>query len=275
MVTDMDVYLFDLRGYLHLEGALTNTEIKDLNDCLDTIPPLKPGEWHGYVHAHEYGDKTSGINYQQIYEAGQPFEKLINHPSWIDKVKHLVGGEGSFDYHHGPLFIDENLANFREPGEAIGIHSGGYPPIMRNQFRYHGGRFMCGQVNILIALTDIGPRDGGTMLIPGSHKSNFRHPQYGEYSMGRDKSVDGIEGAIEIYMKAGDALLFVDGISHGSAKRVNAGVRRIVVYRYGPSWGNFRHGYHPSPELLQRLTPEQRKIVWPQQLLPREPQVKV
>ena len=77
------------------------------------------------------------------------------------------------------------------------------------------------------------------------------------------------------YMKAGDALLFVDGICHGSAKRVNAGVRRIVVYRYGPSWGNFRHGYHPSPELLQRLTPEQRKIVWPQQLLSREPQVKV
>jgi hypothetical protein len=113
------------------------------------------------------------------------------------------------------------------------------------------------------------------MLIPGSHKSNFRHPQYDQYRMGPDRSVDGIEGAIEIYMKAGDALLFVDGISHGSAKRVNFGVRRIVVYRYGPSWGNFRHGYQPSPELLARLTPERRQIVWPQKLLPREPQVKV
>ena len=172
------------------------------------------------------------------------------------------------------MFIDECLANFREPGEAIGLHSGGFPPINRNQFRYHGGRFMCGQVNVLMALTDIGPGDGGTMLIPGSHKSNFRYPFYDEQKMGKDRSVEGTVGAIEVYMKAGDVLVFVDRISHGSAMRVNTGTRRIAVYRYGPSWGNFRHGYQPSPELLERLTPQRRRIVQPQVLLPREPQVK-
>jgi len=54
--------------------------------------------------------------------------------------------------------------------------------------------------------------------------------------------------------------LFVDGISHGSTKRINPGNRRIVTDRYGPPWGNFRHGYQPSPELLNRLTPERRPI---------------
>jgi len=273
MVSDLDVYLFDLKGFLHLEGALSADEVQELNACLDEIPPLKPGEWHGYVQAHSYGDVTSGVNYQQIYEAGEPFEKLIDHPSWFEKVKFFVGGEGTFDYHHGPLFIDECLANFRAPGEAIGLHSGGFPPIQRNQFRYHGGRFMCGQVNILMALTDIGPGDGGTMLIPGSHKSNFRHPEMDQAKMGKDRSVDGVTGAVEVYMKAGDALLFVDGISHGSAMRKNEGMRRIAVYRYGPSWTNFRHGYQPSPELLARLTPLRRKIVQPQIPLPREPQI--
>jgi hypothetical protein len=273
MVDDLDIYLFDLRGYLHLKGALTPAEVADLNACLDAIPPLKPGEWYGYIQAHAYG-QTDGLNLQQIYEAGEPFEKLIDHPSWIERVKRFVGGEGTFDYHHGPLFIDENFANFRGPGEAIGIHSGGYPPIHRNQFRYHNGRFMCGQVNLLIALTDIGPGDGGTVLIPGSHKSNFRHPHYDQHRMAKGASAQGIEGAIEVHMKAGDALLFVDGLSHGSARRENPGIRRIVVYRYGPSWGNFRFGYQPSPELLQRLTPERRKIVQPLQLLPREPNLK-
>ena len=169
MVTDLENYLFDLRGYLHLEEVLTGDEVKDLNDCLDAIPPLEPGDWYGHVHAHTYGT-IDGLNLQQIYEAGEPFERMIDHPAWIEKVKHFVGGEGTFDYAHGPLFIDENFANFRQPGEAIGLHSGGYPPIMRNQFRYHRGRYMCGQINILVALTDIGPGDGGTMLIPGSHK---------------------------------------------------------------------------------------------------------
>jgi len=74
-----------------------------------------------------------------------------------------------------------------------------------------------------------------------------------------------------VQLKAGDALIFVDGISHGSARRQNAGERRVVVYRYGPSWGNFRFGYQPSPELLARLTPERRKIVQPLQLLKRIP----
>jgi len=267
--TDLEIYLFDLRGYLILENALTKQEVAEANACLDTIPSLKQGEWWGNVHVHSFGT-TDGLNLQQIYEAGPPFERLIDHPSWIEKIKTFVGGEGTFDYSHGPLFIDENFANFRGPGEAIGLHSGGHTHTKRNQFHYHNGRFHCGQVNILLALTDIGPGDGGTMVIPGSHKANFQHPNFEKYRMAHGASVDGIEGAIEVHLKAGDALLFVDALSHGSAKRTNPGLRRITVYRYGPSWGNFRHGYQVSPELLARLTPEQRKIVQPQQLIPRE-----
>ena len=270
MPTDLEIYLFDLRGYVILPAALSSAEVADLNSCLDAIPELEPGEWYGYVHAHSYGE-TVGLNLQQIYEAGEPFEKLIDHPAWIEKIKYFVGGEGTFDYHHGPLFIDENLANFRKPGEAIGLHSGGNCGIKRNQFQVFNGRFMCGQVNILLALTDIGPGDGGTMVVPGSHKSNFEHPHLSTYRMGKNSSGEGLEGAIEVEMKAGDALLFVDAMCHGSAKRANPGTRRIVVYRYGPSWGNFRYGYEPSPELLARLNPEARQIVRPLQLLPREP----
>ena len=266
--SDMEIYLFDLGGYLRLPKALNENEISDLNRGLDSMPSLQPGDWSGYVHGHSY--RTSdGINYQQIYEAGEPFERLIDHPQWIEKVKHFVGGEGTFDYNHGPLFIDENFANFRVPGEAIGIHSGGHSAAKRNQFRYHNGCFMCGQINILIALTDIYEGDGGTMLIPGSHKSNFEHPKFADHRMAPGASVDGIEGAIEVQMTAGDVLLFVDTLSHGSAKRVNPGTRRILVYRYGPSWGQFRYGYRPSQELLERLTPERRRIVQPLELIPR------
>jgi len=127
-----------------------------------------------------------------------------------------------------------------------------------------------------MALTEIGPGDGATMVIPGSHKSNIEHPEFAKYSMGGTQaSVDGAEGAIEVFMKPGDALLFVDAIAHGSARRTNPGNRRIIVYRYGPSWAFFRHGYRPSSELLERLTPERRQIVWPHEALVREPQKQV
>ena len=37
---------------------------------------------------------------------------------------------------------------------------------------------MNGQVNVLVALSDMGPGAGATMVIPGSHKSNFPPPDY-------------------------------------------------------------------------------------------------
>jgi hypothetical protein len=278
-VSDMDEYLFDLRGYLLLEKAIDKKHVARLNKVLDKIsslePPLQTNEWYGCVHAHSYGGRE-GTNLQQIYEAGAPFEELIDNPNWIEKVRHFVGGEGTFDYKHGPLFIDENFANLRGPGEAIGLHSGGHTGTKRTQFRFHNGKFHCGQINVLMALTDIGPGDGATMVIPGSHKANFVHPQFESTRMkgaGIASSVDGVEGAIEIHMQKGDAILFVDGISHGSAERKNAGERRIAVFRYGPSWGFFRHPYRPSQELLARLTPARREIVFPtvQTPLRREP----
>jgi Phytanoyl-CoA dioxygenase (PhyH) len=275
-VTAREEYFFDLNGFIVLKGVLDPDHVDAMNSVLDNImslqPPLSAGEWYGGVHAHSYGG-AEGVNLQQIYEAGEPFERLIDHPGWYAKVKRFVGGERTFDYHHGPLFIDENFANVRGPGEAIGLHSGGAEGCKRTQFSFRNGQFRCGQINILMALTDIGPGDGATMVVPASHKANFVHPDAAMAGMraGEVRSVDGVEGAIEVHLNRGDAILFVDAICHGSAKRINPGERRIVVYRYGPSWGNFRHPYQVTDALYERLTPRRRAVVCPQRPQPRVP----
>ena len=258
----LDDYLFDLNGFLHIKGAVSRAHVKEMNALIDQVPPLEPNGWHGYIHS-ENVEKSRGVALQQIYEAGEPFERLIDHPHYINHIKHFVGGKDSFDYLHGPLFIDENFASLRGPHQGIGMHSGGRECVKRCQYQYKHGEFMCGQVNMLLALTDIGPGDGATMVIPGSHKSNMRHPETEAHFIREGGSMEGVTGAIEVYMNAGDVLLFVDGICHGSATRKNPGERRIVVYRYGPSWGNFRFGYVPSPGLMSRLSPERRQIVYP------------
>jgi len=269
LVSDLDIFFFDLQGYLLLEQALSSEEVAAMNAILDQVPPLEIGQWWGHVNAHSYGD-NDGLNLQQIYEAGEPFERLIDHPAWIDKVRHFVGGEGTFDWNHGSLFIDENFANLRGPGEAIGMHSGGHDGTQRNQFRVLNGKFHCGQVNVFIALTDIGPGDCCTLIIPASHKSNFVHPDFETHRMFGEQAGQIPRGACEMHMQAGDALLFVDTLCHGSTRRTNSGQRRTVVYRYGPSWGNFRHNYQVSDDLLERLTPEQRAIVRPRSGWPPE-----
>jgi len=256
MTPEMKDYLFDLNGYLILENAVDAVHVRELNAGLDALLPMGKDEWKGHVH------KAGGKHIQQIYEAGEPFERLIDHPGWIEDVRHFVGSKDTlFDGFRG-VFIDEAVADIRGPGDSTPLHSGGHERLTRTQYRIFNGEFHCGQINIILALTDIGPGDGATMVIPGSHKSNFQHPERGD-GESKAKSLDAITGGVEVHVKAGDALLFVDALGLGSAKRINEGERRIVIYRYGPHWGTSRFGYTASDELLARLTPERRKILRP------------
>jgi ectoine hydroxylase-related dioxygenase (phytanoyl-CoA dioxygenase family) len=256
--TDTDDYRFDLRGFVVVEDALDDTLVDDLNDAVDEILPLEPGEWHGGVQRRpETGVIGDSIQLQQIYEL-PPWEQLIAHPAWIEYVKRFVGNQDDFDTNHGPVYIDENFFQITPEGEGTDIHSGGHERTKRTQYRYHDGGFHCGQVNVLVALNDIGPGDGATMAVPGSHKQNFEPPFYEEAS---GQTLEGIPGAEEIHLDAGDTLLFVDSIMHGSATRINSGERRIAVLRYGPSRGVSRRGYEPTDALLERLSEEEQAIV--------------
>jgi ectoine hydroxylase-related dioxygenase (phytanoyl-CoA dioxygenase family) len=254
----VDDFFFDLNGYLVLENAVEPDLLNRLNAAFDSFPKeIEPGEWIGNAQRRDY-TKETGFELHNCVEYDTAFEELIDHPSWIELVKHYGGEEES--YVEG-LFIDECIASIRNSGGHHPVHSGGYKGAMRGAFEYKHGVFRCGQINIILALSDIGEGDGPTMVVPASHKSNFPHPLAGDYAKG--DRMDTLPGAIPVYMKKGSALLFVDGLMHGGSSRANPGERRITIYRYGPSWASTRFGYQYSEELLGRLTPARRKILDP------------
>lgn len=256
--TPLDDFLFDLNGFLVLKQAASPELVAALNQSIDALPPLEYGQWLGHAQRRDYNSAT-GLEIHNCIELGGPFETLIDHPSWIDHVRRYCGEANS--YVEG-LFIDECILSVRRAGGHHPVHSGGYQGALRGAYHYAHGVFRCGQCNIILALTDIGPGDGATMVIPGSHKSNLPHPHAGNYD--KLERMDALEGAVEVHLKAGDALLFVDGLMHGGSSRTNAtGERRVTIYRYGPNWGTSRFGYNYSTELLNRVTPAQRKILQP------------
>ena len=262
----LDDFMFDLNGYLILRNAAEPELLAELNTAFDNFPPLEHGEWWGNAQRRDYHSVT-GFELHNAVEAGAPFEKLIDHPSWINYARHYCGEENS--YVEG-LYIDEAIASIRRSGGHHPVHSGGYRAALRNKYVYEHGVFRCGQINIILAVSDVGPGDGPTMVIPGSHKSNFPHPNKGDY--GRGDRMDDLEGAVPVILNAGDAVLFVDGLMHGGSSRTNnTGERRVTIYRYGVSWGSTRYGYEYSPALLDRLTPARRKILQP--ITPSRPPV--
>jgi ectoine hydroxylase-related dioxygenase (phytanoyl-CoA dioxygenase family) len=258
--TVLDDYLFDLRGYLILENVIEPELLDELNAEFDQFPRDLPlGGWYKGAQRRDYNSAT-GMELHHCLEIGGPFEKLVDHPSWLGYVQKYCGEQHS--YVEG-LFIDECMTSQRNSGGHHPLHSGRYHGALRGRYEYDNGVFRCGQVNILMALTDVGPGDGATMIIPGSHKSNLPLPVAAEHHYGGAKADQLPPGAIEAHLKKGDALLFVDGITHGGVGRTNPGERRVIIYRYGPSWGRTRFGYEYSEELLKRLTPRRRRILEP------------
>lgn len=256
--TALDDYEFDLRGFLVIRGALSPDEVASLNAAYDRFPELANGEWYGNSQRRDY-TKDTGFELHNVLDCGDPaFDVLIDHPSWLHHAAHYAGEEGT--YVQG-VMIDENIATSRGPGGHHPVHSGGHDASIRTQFGYRNGQFRCGQVNVLVSLTDVGPGDGATMVVPGSHKSNLMHPLAGDYARG--DRMDGLPHAIEVHTKAGDAVVFVDACMHGAGTRTNPGDRRIVILRYGPPWARSRFGYTLSDDLLSRLTPERRRIMQP------------
>jgi hypothetical protein len=254
-VSPLEEYLFDLRGYTVLEQALDPDHVRTMNAWIDALPRLELRGWYGPMEVHTYGG-TDGLNLQNIIEAGELFERLIDHPAWIERVRRYIG-PGSRP------FIYEVFLNLRGPGGYIGLHSGGHNVDHHQRTGRSRGQWVCTMLTLIMALTDVGPGDGATMLIPGSHKSDFPHPQQDPRGGLSPGPGDNLEGAIEVYLRAGDVLLFNDALAHGSARRTNPGERRMLILRYVPSMFAHRFGYEPSAELSARLTPERLSLVQP------------
>ena len=242
MVSEMDDYLFDLRGYIVLKQAVSEEDVAQLNACVDRL--IEDEEQKRFAGYEQFGQLLSNV-----VEAGEPFERLIDHPSWSEHLQRYIGIDQ-------PVFNTSGVI-VRAQGQASKLHSGAHKRRINTQFRYHNGEFRCGQINVIVALNKVGPGDGGTMIVSGSHKSNLIHPAFASSEATPGGSLDKVEGTVEVLMDSGDALLFVDCAAHGSGKRVNPGVRRAVLYRYGPKWQTYR----PSEELVGRLTQEQRDFM--------------
>lgn len=255
--TALQDFLFDLNGYLVLKNAVEPDLLDRLNAAVDALPKIEMGGWLGNSMRRDYTGDT-GLEMHNVVELGGPFEELLDHPSWIESCRHYAGEENS--YIQG-LFVDECMLSVRNAGGHHPVHSGGYQTPLRGLYRYDNGVFRCGQVNVILALTDVHEGDGPTMVVPSSHKSNLPHPTMGDYARG--DRMDALDGAVPVYLDKGDALLFCDGLMHGGSSRVNPGERRVTIYRYGPAWGATRFGFEYSKTLLDRLTPERRKLLEP------------
>ena len=167
----MDDYLFDLKGYLVIRNALSAAEVAEMNATIDSLVDLQPDQWRGWGHNRSSG-AARGMRYlHNLFEAGPVWEQLIDHPAWVHHMHRYCGSPAGAPVGSG-LYLDENFVIVMDgsdrtgaPGGATPLHSGSHKRRVRTQFRYHDGEFRCGQISLLVALTDIGEGDGATIVV--------------------------------------------------------------------------------------------------------------
>ena len=155
-----------------VRNALSAAEVAEMNATIDSHADMEPGQWRGWVHDRS-ANAGSGMRYlHNLFECGDVWEGLIDHPSWIHHMHRYCGSAPGAPAGSG-LYLDENFSIVMAgadpvtgaPGGATGLHSGAHKRRVRTQFRFHNGEFRCGQISLLVALTDIGEGDGATIVV--------------------------------------------------------------------------------------------------------------
>ena len=201
------------------------------------------------------------------YHRGFAFDRALEHLTMHRKtwgiVKELTGNKPCLC--RGNLIVDTHKhptnAFHVGPGQTIAL---GHNRDGHNSPREFGepGTLYCNFFNVFWCLTDVHAGDGGLILAPGSHKSEFESPyEGGSYESAEDLP----EGIINITPNAGDAVVMPDHVYHGSMKwQPMDRDRRVMLFRYVTQYElSFQNAHDEvlEDELLDRLAPETRELV--------------
>src|SRR5689334_20450158 len=160
----------DAYGYVLLRGVLAADEIARMKAALYRMK-ADPEREAKRVYAHPHGDHH--ILMGHLVEYDPALLEYAVHPKLIPLVEELVGGAVRLEE-------TEAIVNRRDPAARprrerrtipLGFHRGAAPSWGNYA---EEGNYHCLFVKTLAYLTDVGPEDGGTAVIPGSHKLPWR-----------------------------------------------------------------------------------------------------
>ena len=245
-LTPAQRYHLDVFGYVVVENTLSAAEVGRL---LEAMQRLK----HDLVAAGEGGvvrgcrfsaHHPHHCHFAHILEADPAIYDYLTHPRLVGFAEELVGGSVRLEESEAVINRrpDEELA----ADAPFGFHTG----TNVDQGTYtENGLFHCTFVKTLTNLTELGPDDGGTVCIAGSHKIKAPREQIIACA-DADRSL-----IHQVVAPAGSTLLFGESLIHATGHIHSDRERAIVIGGYTPTMFQAWNGQEPSEEFVAAAPP--------------------
>jgi hypothetical protein len=253
-------YLFDLNGYLVIEGVLSEEEVALANKAIDKH--LDQGSIRSSEQTLDGGSTAlkGEIGRGELFGLLEwdapwcdPFRSMLTHPTLIPYLNDIIGPGFRVDHQMIMLWMDKGAEGFI-------FHGSSGPGFDPNQYYiFKNDRMHNGLTVVSFQLTDVNPGDGGLIVIPGSHKSNYPcPPEMKRY----EKHQDHVR---QVVCKAGDVVIFTEAVTHGTLPWTADHPRRSTLTRYtagnmayvpvkpAPEWANERQKAAMEPPYHNRL----------------------
>ena len=252
---------FDVYGYVLLEGALAADEVADVTRAMRRMAAEPDLDARGVYH-FEHG--THYRHFGHLVEYDPAFLRQATHPRLVPLVEEVVGGRVRVEE-------TEAIINRRDPAtDPQELRRRGTVPTGFHTGADHGwgtfeqaGRFHCLFVKTIAYLTDIGPDDGGTAVIPGSQRSGWSQREMIEAA-----TADPAHLIRQIVAPAGSVLLFAESLIHSTTAIASDRERMIVVTGYTPTMLQVWPGNEVSADFAQTLADRERNLLVPDRAWP-------
>lgn len=254
-LTPAQRFYLDVNGYVVVPGTLTAEEVDRLlnamyrlrDDLLSSSAP-ESAVVRGCRLSHISDEH---LHFAHILETDDAILEYLSHPRLVGMAEELVGGTVRLE--ESEAVINSRKKDF-DSNEApqYGFHTGTGPDVGTHM---ENGLFHCNFVKTLTNLTELGPEDGGTVVIAGSHKIKAPRDQIIACAY-EDRSL-----IHQVTAPPGSTLLFGESLIHATGRITSDRERVIVIGGYTPTMFQAWNGQEPSDAFVSRTPPHLRPLI--------------
>ena len=227
-------WAFDTQGFLLVEGVMdddwVDAALAGIDANLDRLVYRGAGDKGGDVTLADIPGAptisgTARPDLKGLFQLpaphNEPFLKMLAHPAVIGRLNWMIGPGYKVTQSTALCHVKGSSGQMLHAGNANPTSVGKHYEMVNGRVHTRSG------INVAWQLADVGPDDGGFVVVPGSHKSCYPLP----HSV---RTCNERAPIRHIPMRHGSVLFFLGGtVCHGAYRWEAESPRRTPLFTYG------------------------------------------